>query len=545
MTKKEDPTTLFKQILKIENQFNTTVVKEDAIAIILDASPSEYQPGLIAGQRAKGNALTIQDLAEAMDQHWRCVYGKQNTKTIMGEEGTATEVSLAGVAFHGTCYNCKKPGHKTKDCPNKKAGGKSGAKTNNGKCKTCNHCGKPGHNEVDCWNKPENANKKLKWYKPGKAKGEQASAAISTSDINDVEIICMAIGEPMQFPKTTELLYDPCVWIADTAATKHVTRFKQGKQNVRKQAVNVTMGNNLVEKALQVCDLHGTKCNKSGQAEFEIKLRDVALVPTAAFNLFSVAKLQLQGWQLGGDKNSIWLQQGRQKLTFDIKINTPEGCVFTMYVTRDKQENEMGNVVKDQVWTIQQAHDKFGHIRTNKTKEIAKALQINIKKGKVMLPCAACAAGKAKQKNIKQAKPLKQKRGQHRAYLDIASIRKKKGMPIPLKPNWCILVVDQDIQIKFSGFYKTKDEMVEPTCEMLHKWQQSNKNVTHLRMDNAGENKKLKERCESKDWKLNVECKFTARDTPQQNSLAEVGFATLANRGRALMHRANLPMAMR
>ena len=41
---------------------------------------------------------------------------------------------------------------------------------------------------------------------------------------------------------------------------------------------------------------------------------------------------------------------------------------------------------------------------------------------------------------------------------------------------------------------------------------------------------------------MNFEFEFTARDTPQQNSLAEVGFVTLANHGRAMMHRANLPM---
>ena len=35
---------------------------------------------------------------------------------------------------------------------------------------------------------------------------------------------------------------------------------------------------------------------------------------------------------------------------------------------------------------------------------------------------------------------------------------------------------------------------------------------------------------------------FTACDTPQQNSLAEVGFATLVNRGGVMMHHANLPM---
>ena len=41
---------------------------------------------------------------------------------------------------------------------------------------------------------------------------------------------------------------------------------------------------------------------------------------------------------------------------------------------------------------------------------------------------------------------------------------------------------------------------------------------------------------------MNCEFEFTGRDTPQQNSLAEVGFATLANCRPAMMHRANLPM---
>jgi hypothetical protein len=80
-----------------------------------------------------------------------------------------------------------------------------------------------------------------------------------------------------------------------------------------------------------------------------------------------------------------------------------------MFVTRES--GEMGNVAKEQTLTIQQAHDKFGHVGGDKTKEIAKALNIKITKGKVMLPCAACAAGKAKQKNIKRVITVKQKIG--------------------------------------------------------------------------------------------------------------------------------------
>jgi hypothetical protein len=64
-------------------------------------------------------------------------------------------------------------------------------------------------------------------------------------------------------------------------------------------------------------------------------------------------------------------------------------------------------------------------------------------------------------------------------------------------------------------------------------------------MDNGGENLKLEKRANSADWKLGIEFEKTARDTPQQNSLAEVALATIANRARAMMVRANLPRAIR
>ena len=44
--------------------------------------------------------------------------------------------------------------------------------------------------------------------------------------------------------------------------------------------------------------------------------------------------------------------------------------------------------------------------------------------------------------------------------------------------------------------------MVEPTCELLYKWIQTGKKVKAIRLDNAGENRKLKDRCQSNAWKL-------------------------------------------
>ena len=68
--------------------------------------------------------------------------------------------------------------------------------------------------------------------------------------------------------------------------------------------------------------------------------------------------------------------------------------------------------------------------------------------------------------------------------------------------------------------------------------------IKKLRMDNAGENIALEKRLKSESWKNPVEIEYTARDTPQQNSLAEAVFYALANKARPAMHHANLPMEM-
>jgi hypothetical protein len=87
-----------------------------------------------------------------------------------------------------------------------------------------------------------------------------------------------------------------------------------------------------------------------------------------------------------------------------------------------------------------------------------------------------------------------------------------------------------------SSFREKKDGKVEPVCEQFHKWQKAGIPLTKVRCDNAGENTTLEARSQSKDWKLNLEFEYTARDTPQQNSLAETSKANMANHGRALMN---------
>jgi hypothetical protein len=234
----------------------------------------------------------------------------------------------------------------------------------------------------------------------------------------------------------------------------------------------------------------------------------------------------------------LWYTKGDLRLTFDIKIPTQNGCIFAVYLQRRGIESSMASVPK---LSIQQAHQRFGHCNEDTTRQVAKALGVELTRG-ALNACEACSVAKAKQNNVtKESDHEAASRSNERVYLDLAKIKAKKGMSTPTRSIWC-MIVDERTHMKFSSFHKTKAAMVEPTCELFDQWRQRDMPVDFVRLDNAGENKKLKPSAVSETWKLKIDSKFTARDTPQQNHLPELGFASIAGKGRALMIDANLPV---
>jgi hypothetical protein len=160
------------------------------------------------------------------------------------------------------------------------------------------------------------------------------------------------------------------------------------------------------------------------------------------------------------------------------------------------------------------------------TRKVVKALGIMITPGSLG-PCESCAAGKAKQKNLPKSsyndEPKANEENVVQAFMDIASLKNQKGKPTVTFPHWSIIVIDEEIQLK-----------------SMNCWKESGHAITNMHLDNASKNKLLKKRSDSKDWKLRIKFEFTARDMPQQNSIAKVAFLTIADRGRAMMHNANL-----
>jgi hypothetical protein len=63
----------------------------------------------------------------------------------------------------------------------------------------------------------------------------------------------------------------------------------------------VTMGNGQSESALQIGDIPGQLCDKYGTIKNPARITDVLHMPTAQYNLFSIMKLQQNGWTLSGE----------------------------------------------------------------------------------------------------------------------------------------------------------------------------------------------------------------------------------------------------
>ena len=133
--------------------------------------------------------------------------------------------------------------------------------------------------------------------------------------------------------------------------------------------IHVVMGNKQVEKSTAVGCISSIVCDNKGNQKFNVKIPDVSLVPDCAFNLFSLSKQLKKGWSLHGNADALALSSpdGACKLRFDMKITTPNGVLYALYMKRTHVEhaNVVTNTNKPEKKTkmsVLQVHEKLGHI---------------------------------------------------------------------------------------------------------------------------------------------------------------------------------------
>ena len=101
------------------------------------------------------------------------------------------------------------------------------------------------------------------------------------------------------------------------------------------------------------------------------------------------------------------------------------------------------------------------------------------------------------------------------------------------KRHW-LIVVDEVSDCSHSFFLKRKSDQIE----LLPVWMKELKakygiDIKYIRVDNSGENRSLKNKCDKQN--LGIIFEFTAPGTPQQNSVVARKIPTLMGRSRAMM----------
>jgi hypothetical protein len=115
--------------------------------------------------------------------------------------------------------------------------------------------------------------------------------------------------------------------------------------------------------------------------------------------------MMINNWILGGDENSFWLEKGRSKIVFDIKITTSTGTLYCAYMKRKFELTDLSTDGKrnEVTYTVLQAHERLGHSNEDATRATAEAVGMKLRKGG-MGTCLACTIGKAKQKKCEEEK---------------------------------------------------------------------------------------------------------------------------------------------
>ena len=299
----------------------------------------------------------------------------------------------------------------------------------------------------------------------------------TTADIlKEIEVS----GAGMEMTALISILHQDDIWICDTGASCHSTKSKVGAINERKSGSTSLGQAGEALKATSTIDLKGQCVWRDGSLGMKVTLTDCSYNACHNFNLASLTRLMSRNWVIvKGDMTGITVRHpSGSVIDFDIVIPTEKGAIFACWFICDAElaciSTEAGTTMN-----ITKAHGLLGHGNEEATRQTSKELGWVITRGKLD-PCLHCAKSKAKQKNVcKASENEKVTEPEELIFLDLSTIKvaKDDGSEFDLtKKNWKIMV-DKATGKKWSDFTPTKDGMVEPTCQFLHKSKQSGRPV--------------------------------------------------------------------
>jgi hypothetical protein len=135
----------------------------------------------------------------------------------------------------------------------------------------------------------------------------------------------------------SDVINNQNLWIADLAATVHMTPYQNGLKNIKKvdDIGTITMGNGTKEQITEVADVLGTISVRNKIKK--VRIQDVTILKNGKFNLFSLSQMLKKGWKLTGNDEYIAISKGDLEIRFDQKIPTKNGVLYGIRIARDDE----------------------------------------------------------------------------------------------------------------------------------------------------------------------------------------------------------------
>jgi hypothetical protein len=191
----------------------------------------------------------------------------------------------------------------------------------------------------------------------------------------------------------SDMINDQDLWIADSAATVHMTLHQNRLKNIKKvnNIGTITIGNGTKEQITEVADVIGTISVKNEAKR--VGIQDVTILKNGQRNLFSHSQMLKKGWKLTNNNKYIAISKGDLEIRFNQRIPTKNGVLYGVPIARDDEFCSGILDAQPVKMTLINAHGKLGHMSFQKTKQVANQLGWMLTgSGKV---CKACAEGKA------------------------------------------------------------------------------------------------------------------------------------------------------
>ena len=205
----------------------------------------------------------------------------------------------------------------------------------------------------------------------------QVELSLEDEDVEEIKDLS-------QIRSTLQALNSLNMWIGNTGATRHSTKYKQDGINSRPSTSRTRgISGQAIKPSMEV-DLPGMYCDKNGDNQFAVKLRDVDVIPESHYNLISLTKLMEEGHKVTGNKkDGLSVKKEGWVIKFDIRIETPKGVLWSTYICQkeskgevaagmsdnrvDNQPNTSVQLVSAIKMSIEQAHAILGHASKGKT----------------------------------------------------------------------------------------------------------------------------------------------------------------------------------